>query len=70
MNIIGYDLLEKNIEFLRSGIIKFLIGQRPDEQTYRAVKKLFEFLSFNRIPEKMEYLPTDIVTSENVTFFL
>lgn len=70
VNIIGYDLLEKNIEFLRSGIIKFLIGQRPDEQTYRAVKKLFEFLSFNRVPEKMEYLPTDIVTSENVTFFL
>lgn len=70
INVIGYDLLDTNVEYLKSGIIKFLIGQRPEEQTYRAVKKLFEFLSLNKIPEKMEYLPIDIVTSENVNFFL
>ena len=70
MNLIGYDLLDKNVEYLRSGKIKFLISQRPDEQSYKGVRKLFDFLSFNRIPEKMEYLPTDIVTSENVNFFL
>jgi LacI family transcriptional regulator len=70
VNLIGYDLLERNIEYLKSGIIKFLICQRPDEQTYKAVKKLFEFLSLNKIPEKMEYLPIDIVTSENVNFIL
>jgi LacI family transcriptional regulator len=70
INLIGYDLLDKNVMYLKSGIIKFLIGQRPDEQTYKAVKKLFEFLSLNKIPEKMEYLPIDVVTSENVNFFL
>ena len=67
--LIGYDLLDKNIAYLRSGIIKFLIGQRPEEQTYKAVKKLFEYVSLNRIPETKEYLPVDIVTSENVDFF-
>ena len=70
VNIIGYDLLEKNIAYLESGIIKFLIGQRPEEQTYKGVKKLFEYLSQGKIPEKMEYLPVDVVTSENVKFFL
>ena len=70
INIIGYDLLEMNVKYLKSGIIKFLIGQRPEEQTYKGVKKLFEFLSLNKIPEKMEYLPVDVVTSENVGFFL
>ena len=70
VNLIGYDLLESNVKYLKSGTIKFLIGQRPDEQTYKGVRKLFDFLSMDRIPDKMEYLPVDVVTSENVQFFL
>jgi len=70
LNIIGYYLLEKNVAYLKSGTIKFLIGQRPEEQTYKGIMKLFDFLSLNKIPEKMEYLPSDIITSENVDFFL
>jgi LacI family transcriptional regulator len=70
INLIGYDLLDMNVKYLKSGVTKFLIGQRPEEQTYKAVKKLFEFLSLNKVPEKLEYLPVDIVTSENVDFFL
>jgi LacI family transcriptional regulator len=70
INLIGYDLLDMNVKYLKSGVIKFLIGQRPEEQTYKGIKKLFEFLSLNKAPEIMEYLPVDIVTSENVDFFL
>jgi LacI family transcriptional regulator len=70
INLIGYDLLDKNVEYLKSGVIRFLLGQRPEEQTYRGVRKLFDFLSLNKIPEKMEYLPIDVVTSENVNFFV
>jgi LacI family transcriptional regulator len=70
INLIGYDLLEMNVKFLKTGILKFLIGQRPDEQTYKGIKKLSEFLIMNKQPDKIEYLPVDIVTSENVDFFL
>ena len=70
LNLVGYDLLEKNVSYLKSGVIKFLIGQRPAEQTYKGVKKLFEYLSLNKTPEKFEYLPVDVVTSENVKFFI
>jgi LacI family transcriptional regulator len=70
INLIGYDLLDKNIRYLKSGTIRFLIGQRPEEQTYKAVRKLFEFLSLNKFPETREYLPVDIITSENVDFFV
>jgi LacI family transcriptional regulator len=70
ISLIGYDLLDHNVVYLRSGIIRFLIGQRPEEQTYKAVKKLFEYLSLNKVPEKIEYLPVDIITSENIDFFL
>jgi LacI family transcriptional regulator len=69
VNLIGYDLLDENVRFLKSGFIRFLLSQRPKEQAYKGVKKLFDFLSLNRIPEKMEYLPIDIITSENVNFF-
>lgn len=70
INLVGYDLLDENIEQLRSGIIRFLINQRPDEQTYKAVRKLIDYLSRHKLPDKIEYLPVDIVTSENVDFFI
>ena len=70
VNLIGYDLIDMNVKYLKSGITRFLIGQRPEEQSYKGVKKLFEFLSLHKIPDKIEYLPVDIVTSENVDFFL
>lgn len=70
INLIGYDMLEVNVKYLKSGITKFLIGQRPEEQSYKGVKKLFEFLALKKNPDKIEYLPVDIITSENVEFFL
>jgi LacI family transcriptional regulator len=70
IDLIGYDLLDLNVKFLKSGITRFLIGQRPEEQTYKGIKKLFEYLYLHKIPDKIEYLPVDIVTSENVDFFL
>jgi LacI family transcriptional regulator len=70
IELVGYDLLDSNVKFLKAGITRFLIGQRPDEQAYKAVKKLFEYLSLHKVPDKIEYLPVDIVTSENVDFFL
>jgi LacI family transcriptional regulator len=70
IDLIGYDLLDSNVRYLKSGTTRFLIGQRPEEQTYKGIKKLFEYLSLHKIPDKIEYLPVDIVTSENVDFFL
>ncbi len=70
MELVGYDLLETNVKSLKTGLTRFLIGQRPDEQAYKGVKKLFEYLSLHKIPDKFEYLPVDIVTSENVDYFI
>ena len=36
--VLGYDLLPQNVEFLKAGVINFLIGQRPGLQGYCAVK--------------------------------
>lgn len=70
INMVGYDLLDENVRFLKEGAIRFLIGQRPEEQTYRGIRKLVDFLVLQKETEKYEYLPVDIVTSENVDFFI
>lgn len=66
----GYDITENNISYLKMGCIKFLIGQRPAEQAFKSVKKLFDYLYFERMPGRNEYLPIDIITSENVDLYV
>ena len=70
IRLVGYDLLDNNISCLRSGEISMLLGQRPEEQTYRGIRRLFDYLYLQRKPELMEYLPVDIVTSENADSFI
>jgi len=68
--IVGYDLLEKNIEYLKEGKIDFLIHQKPKRQAYLGVGYLAEhFLFGKKIPNK-EFLPIDIITSENVDYYI
>src|SRR5690606_23044934 len=40
--LIGYDLSEENIKYLKDGTIDFLIGQRPEEQGYLGIMSLFQ----------------------------
>lgn len=69
VKLIGYDLLEKNINFMKKGVIDFLISQRSEEQGYRAIQALFNYFIFNKKPEAVQYLPIDILTSENIDFY-
>lgn len=70
VHLLGYDIVDRNVKYLRTGHIRFLIGQRPAEQAERALKKLFDFLVSNRVPVKAEYLPIDVIMSENINFFI
>jgi len=68
--IVGYDLLAKNIEYMRAGKIDFLIHQKPKRQAYLGVEYLAEhFLFEKKVPAK-ELLPIDIITSENVNYYI
>ncbi len=68
--LIGYDLLEPNIELLKNGKIDFLIHQKPKRQAYLGVGFLAEHFLFGK-PISNEYLlPIDIISSENVSYHL
>jgi len=68
--LVGYDLLNENVNHLKSGSIDFLIHQNPKQQAYIGLKFLAEHFLFEKeIPSEI-LLPIDIVNSENVTPFM
>jgi LacI family transcriptional regulator len=50
-------------------IIDFLICQKPQEQAYRGVMALYQHLAFAIPVEKKYFMPIDIITKENYTYY-
>ncbi len=69
MILIGYDLVNENIGYLREGTIDFLIGQKPEQQGYLGLMALFQALVLGKKIEQLQYMPIDIITKENVEFY-
>lgn len=69
IKIIGHDLLNENVAYLKKDIVQFLICQRPEEQGYNAINKLFRHVVQKRTVEMENYTSIDIVTKENVDFY-
>lgn len=67
--LIGYDLISENLDFLERGIISFLIGQKPEEQGYKSVSALFNYLISGKIIDKTNYSPIDIIMKENIDYY-
>ena len=67
--LVGYDLLHKNTEFLKTGEVTFLIGQRPSLQGYCGVKTLCNHVVFKRPVTAVKYMPIDILMKENIDFY-
>ena len=70
LKLIGYDLIDPNIEFLQKGIIDFLISQKPKEQGYAGLMSLFNLLVMDKTPEPETFIPIDIITTENLKYYL
>lgn len=67
--LIGYDLLPANVDLLKSGEVKYLLGQRPGLQGYHGVKSLCEFVMLKKITQNVKYMPIDILMKENIAFY-
>ncbi|MDR1005191.1 MAG: LacI family DNA-binding transcriptional regulator [Prevotellaceae bacterium] len=68
-NLVGYDLLERNVHCLRQGSIDFLIAQQPELQGYDAVKTLCDHLIFKKEVPAEHLMPIDLLTRENIDFY-
>jgi len=69
LRVIGHDLIKENILFLKKGIVDFLICQRPEEQGYRAIISLFEYLILKKEVNNENFTSIDIITKENLDYY-
>ncbi|MBV8389390.1 MAG: substrate-binding domain-containing protein, partial [Mucilaginibacter sp.] len=69
IKLVGYDLLPKNIAYLNTGAISFLINQNPKGQGYWGIHQLVNHLVFKKKVPALKYLPLDIVTKENAAYY-
>ncbi len=69
IKVIGHDLLKENIECLKNDRVQFLICQRPEEQGYKSINKLFRSVVQKHKVAKKSYTSIDIVTKENVEYY-
>ncbi len=67
--LIGYDFLKENISYLKKETIDFLICQKPEEQAYRGIIALYQHLLMASAVGKVHYMPIDIITKENYSFY-
>jgi len=70
IRIIGYDLTDKNVQYLKEGYTDFLIGQRPELQGYRGIYTLYKHIILREKVEKKYLMPLDIVTRNNIDSYL
>jgi len=67
--LVGYDLVEKNREHLKSGVIDFVISQRPALQGYHGIYSLYRHVILKESVEEKVIVPMDILTQENVDYY-
>ena len=69
VRLIGHDLVRKNAEFMRAGVVDFLICQRPEEQGHQAIQTLFDHIILKKQVRTDNYTSIDIVTKENLDYY-
>jgi len=69
IKIIGYDLVEENVAYLKNSVIDFLISQSPITQGYQGISLLYRKIVLNHEIDDKIMMPIDIVTKENIDFY-
>ena len=69
VQIMGYDMVQKNAKCLREGSISFLIAQHAYMQGYYCVEALFSAIVLKQKVKPINYMPIEILNKENVDFY-
>ncbi|MDR1171016.1 MAG: substrate-binding domain-containing protein [Bacteroidales bacterium] len=70
VKLIGYDLSGGNVAALKDESVSFLIAQRPEDQGYQGIMALCNHLVFNKKIKRVNYMPIDILTKENIDYYI
>lgn len=69
IQIMGYDMVEKNAECVRQGSISFLIAQHAYMQGYACVDTLFRAIVLKKEVDPVNYMPIELLTKENIDYY-
>ena len=69
VQIMGYDMVEKNANCVKLGSISFLIAQHGYMQGYSCIETLFEAIVLRKKVNPVNYVPIELLTKENVDFY-
>lgn len=70
IRLIGYDILEDNLKYLRHGTIDFLINQNPKRQAFQSISHLANNLVFKKEAPERELFPLEVITQQNLESYL
>lgn len=70
VRLVGYDLLEKNMAFLKMGIVDFLINQNPKRMARLGISHLINHLLFQKTFPSEELFPLEVITRQNMESYL
>lgn len=69
-DVVGFDMIDPNIRFLKEDKIDFIINQNPILQGYTGIMNFVNHFVLKKDVKKIQYLPLDIVIKENVDFYI
>ena len=69
VQIMGYDMVEKNARCIREGSISFLIAQHGYQQGFYCVDALVRAIILKKHVTPVNYMPIEILSKENVDFY-
>lgn len=70
VKLVGFDLIEPNLHYLREEAIDFLINQNPVKQGYLGIINLVNHLILKKDVKPIQHLPLDVVLKENASYYL
>ena len=69
VQIMGYDMVNKNAECVKQGSISFLIAQHGYMQGYSSIDSLFQAIVLKKEVNPVNYVPIELLTREKVEFY-
>lgn len=70
LKLVGYDMLDENIRYMKKGLISFLIHQNPKRQASLGINHLVSHLVLKKQAPSQDLLPLEIISPENVVSYL
>ena len=68
VKLVGYDLIPKNVHYLRENVIDFLINQKPEVQGYQGMQLLYKYLVLKQEVPATVFMPLEIIARENLDY--